>query len=177
VKITLDHNCIIHLTNRTEIGQNVKALITNEKNQCFVVNIGASEMRERGVLPDKYEKFEELLELAKVAHLPRLDPLLIWNVTFWNRCVWATEETRKLDAAIEAILFPRASAIDISSEKIDSPMWRKWLNRQCDIQGMLCHIHNRNEIFLTTDGNFFKKTKLPALLDLGVGQIRHPNEF
>jgi len=51
MKITLDHNCIIHLVNQTEIGTKVKAIISDKGNECFVVNIGASEMREKGVRP------------------------------------------------------------------------------------------------------------------------------
>lgn len=176
MKITLDHNCIINLEGRTEIGEMVEAIVSNENNQCYVVNIGASEMRKKGVRPDRYEKFEELLESAHVAHLPRLNPIKIWDVTFWDRDVWAEGETIKLSAAIEAILFSEAQAIDISLESVDSPMWRKWLNRQCDVQGMWCHIQNRNDIFLTTDGNFTKETKLPKLLALGAGRICHPSE-
>ena len=107
MKITLDHNCIIHLENRTEIGTKVEAIVSDESNQCFVVNIGASEMREKGVRPDRYEKFEELLELAEIARLPRLNPLMIGDVTFWDRCVWADEETIKLAVAIEAALFSK----------------------------------------------------------------------
>lgn len=177
MKITLDHNCIIHLGNRTEIGVRVEAIVSDKSNQCFVVDIGASEMREKGVRPDQYEMFEGLLNSARIAHLPRLTPMKIWDVTFWDRSEWAEEETIKLAAEIEAALFSEAPAIDIASEGIDSPMWRKWLNRQCDVQGMWCHIQNRNEIFLTTDDNFTKKTKLPKLIALGAERICHPNDI
>lgn len=177
MKITLDHNCIINLENHTEIGERVRTIASDESNQCFVVNIGASEMREKGARPDQYEKFEELLGSAGIAHLPRLNPMMISDVTFWDRCIWAEEETIKLAAAIEAALFSEAPAIDIASAGIDSPIWRKWLNRQCDVHSMWCHIQNRNEIFLTTDGNFTKETKLPKLLALGAGRICHPNEI
>ena len=61
MKITLDHNCIIHLGNVTDIGKAVQRIVGSVGNECFVVNIGASEMRAKGVRPDKYEKFEELL--------------------------------------------------------------------------------------------------------------------
>jgi len=77
MKVTLDHNCIIHLSNRTDVGKKIEATVHDKSNQCFVVNIGASEMREQGVRPDQYEKFEELLERAGIAHLPRLHPLMI----------------------------------------------------------------------------------------------------
>lgn len=176
MKITLDHNCIINLENRTATGKIIEAIVCNDSNRCYVVNIGASEMRERGVRPDKYDKFEELLESAHIAHLPRLNPMMISNVTFWGRCVWRGEQSNKLAADIEEALFSKAPAIDISSAPIDSPLWRKWLNRQCDVQGMWCHIKHQNDIFLTTDHNFTKKTKLPRLLALGAGRIRSPED-
>lgn len=174
MRITLDHNCVIHLENRTEIGGRVKGIVSDASNECFVVNIGASEMREKGVRPDQYEKFEELLVSAGIGHLPRLNPMMIWDVTFWDRCVWAEEDTIALATSIEAALFSEAKTIDISSESIGSPNWTKWLNRQCDIQGMWSHIQNRNAIFLTTDDNFTKETKLPKLLELGAGRVCHP---
>ncbi|MGA9665222.1 MAG: hypothetical protein WBQ69_02085 [Gallionella sp.] len=135
------------MENRTQIGKMVEEIISNESNQCYVVNIGASEMREKGVRPDKYENFEALLESACIAHLPKLNPLMILDVTFWDRCVWAGDEAIKLVSAIEDALFSEAPTINIAEISIDSPMWRKWLNRQCDIHGMWCHIKNRNDIF------------------------------
>ena len=95
MKITLDHNCIIDLENRTEIATRIEGIVSDQNNQCFVVNIGASEMRRKGVLPDHYEKFEELLESAQIAHLPRLNPMGIFDVTFWDRCIFADEEMIK----------------------------------------------------------------------------------
>lgn len=175
MKITLDHNCIISLVNRTEIGNKIKEIISFVGNQCFVVNIGASEMRQRGVLPDHYEQFEELLESAQIEKLPRLNPMVILDVTFIDRCVFASHEIVKLANEVEEILFPKKLNVDIGTEGLDSPAGRKWLNRLCDVHTMWCHIHNGNEVFLTTDTNFTKQTKLPKLVALGAGRICHPN--
>jgi len=177
MQVTLDHNCIIHLVDQTEIGKKVESIIHDNHNQCFVVNIGASEMLERGVRPDRYDKFEELLRTAGIPHLPRLNPLLIFDVTFWDRCVWASDETRKLANEIEAVLFGNSEHVDITKVNLESPAAKKWINQMCDVQGMWCHIQNGNEVFLTTDGNFSKKSKLPKLLALGAGRISHPSEL
>jgi hypothetical protein len=56
-------------------------------------------------------------------------------------------------------------------EGLDSLIGTKWLNRLCDAHSLWCHIHYKNELFLTSDGNFMKKTKLPRLLALGAGRI------
>ena len=174
MKVTLDHNCIIHLQNRTDVGKKIKAIVQDEGNQCFVVNIGASEMRKQGVRPDHYEKFEELLDMAGISHLPRLDPFMVWDVTFWDRALWGSDETIKLSDAIKDVLFGNSPSIDIATAGVDSPAGRKWVNRMCDVQSMWCHIHNGNEVFLTTDDNFRKETKLPKLIALGAGRICHP---
>jgi hypothetical protein len=173
MKITLDHNCIIHLDNETECGKRIQEIVSNIDNQCFVVNIGASEMRQKGVLPDHYEKFEQLLRTAGIEHLPRLDPIAISGVTFLNLCVYADGKTGKLSDEIESVLFPNQSKVDVDIAKVgfDSPSGKKWLNHLCDIQTMWCHIHYGNEVFLTSDRNFTKETKWPELLKLGANQI------
>lgn len=171
MKLPLDHNGIIHLEKRTEIGKGVDAIVHDGCNQCFVVNIGASEMREQGVRPDQYEKFEELLEKAGIVDLPRLDPLMIWDITFWDRCVWGSDEMIKLSEAIRDVLFGNSPTINIATVGLDSPLGRRWLNQVCDVQGMWCHIQNGNEVFLTTDNNFMKETKLQKLIALGAMRI------
>jgi hypothetical protein len=177
MKITLDHNCIINLLNRTETGARVRAILANKEYQCFVVNIGASEMREKGVRPDHYDRFEELLESAGIAHLPRLNPMMIVDVTFWDRCILSDDGMVNLATDIEKVLFGEAEKIDIVQVGLDSSAGRKWLNRLCDVHSMWCHIFYKNDIFLTTDKNFRRETKMPRLVVLGAGRISHPNEL
>lgn len=177
MKITLDHNCIINLERKTDIGKQVKTIITNPINQCFIVNIGASEMRKQDIKPEHYELFEELLAKLQIEHLPKLDPMAIFDVTFFNRCIFANEEMVLLAQKIETILFGNSQPIDISKEGLESQSGRKWLNRMCDVHTMWRHIYYANEIFLTTDQNFRKETKLPKLIDLGVRRICHPSEI
>ena len=176
-KVTLDHNCIIHLANRTATGQQVNAIVRDAQYDCYVVNIGASEMLERGVRPDNYETFENLLRLAEIADIPRLDPLLILDVTFWDRCVWSSAELDAQADAIYDVLFGNSSTIDIAAFGLESSEGRQWVNRMCDVQGIWCHLRNANDIFLTTDDNFRKESKLPKLIALGVGKILRPGEL
>ncbi len=174
MKITLDHNCIINLMNHTDIGARMSAILSNKKYECFIVNIGASEMREKGVRPDHYDKFEDLLEIAAIANLPRLNPMMILDVTFWDRCVLADDGMIKLAADIDNVLFGKAQKIDIVLEGLDSSTGQKWLNRSCDVHSMWCHIYYKNDVFLTTDRNFIRETKMPKLIALGAGRICHP---
>lgn len=177
MKVTLDHNCIINLERRTDIGARIKTVLDDPSNECFIVNVGASEMRERGVRPDRYDLFEDLLEIAGIGHLPRLNPMAIYNVTFYDSCVFCDDDTIKLAEDIESALFGSSEPIVIDNETIDSPIWRKWLNRTCDVLSLWCHIQNGNDLFLTTDGNFTKETKLPKLIALGAKRICHPRDL
>jgi hypothetical protein len=173
MKITLDHNCLIDLATGTPTGANIRALIAEPAHEPYVVNIGASEMRERGIRPDRYDLFEQLLSEAGVAHATRLNPALIWDLTFWDRCVWTSPEDTKLIQDIDAVLFGDSDPVDPSAG-LDSPNGRKWLNRICDVQTLWCHIRNGNDLLVTSDRNFMKQTKLPRLLSLGAGAIRSP---
>ncbi|MEJ2147778.1 MAG: hypothetical protein P8020_21900 [Acidobacteriota bacterium] len=82
-----------------------------------MVNIGASEMRQKGITPDHYEKFEELLEKTGIDGLPRLNPIGIFDVTFFDRCVFANEDMKKLVDEIESILFPNQPKIEDKATK------------------------------------------------------------
>jgi hypothetical protein len=165
--ITFDHNCLIHLENGGKEADAIRSILDDSNHQCYVVNVGASEMQRFGVRPDNYASFENFLKLIGAAQLPRLDPLGIWNVTFFDRCLYAGEADQKLLTAIQDILFP----VTLPEEEGDD---RKALNRLCDALTLWCHISYKNDVFLTTDKNFLKSTKLPKLLKLGVGRICLP---
>ncbi|MGY0588423.1 MAG: hypothetical protein ACW7DY_22285 [Paraglaciecola chathamensis] len=176
MKITLDHNCLINLANNTAVGRQVRKIVDSPETECFVVNIGASEMRERGVLPNHYDLFEKFLTGIGLYDLKRINPLAIIDVTYWDHSVRASDGSIELLNDIELILFPNILDGNIADEGIDSKFGRKWLNRICDIHSMWCHINNGNDIFLTADKNFMKKTKLPHLIELGANSIMHPND-
>ena len=101
----------------------------------------------------------------------------IWDVTFWDRDLWCDEQMEARANEIEAILFGESPPIDIAGEPDDSPTVSAWLNRVCDVQSMWCYLHYGNEIFVTSDRNFYKATKLPRLLSLGAGRIARPSEL
>lgn len=177
MKLTLDHNCIIDMVSGNEVGKVLRRIVDSQENECYVVEIGASEMREKGVRPDRYDLFEQLLAQAGIAHLPRLSPMLILAVTFWDRCVWPDGPMIKLAESIESILFGDSPRIDISISGLESQAGRKWLNRLCDIHTMWCHIQSGNDAFLTSDRNFVKESKLPQLVAVGAKRICKPAEL
>ena len=176
MRITLDHNCLIHLENGGGIADCLRAILNNPGHQCFVVNVGASEMQQFGVRPDNYAAFEALLKRIGLAGLPRLDPIGMWNVTFYERSLFTGDADQKLFEAIQAVLFP-SNVPHTDKGEVKKGGDRKVLNRLCDVLAMWCHINYKNEVFVTTDKNFLKKTKLPKLLTLGAGRVCLPHEL
>jgi hypothetical protein len=177
MKLTLDHNVIIDLANESANITHLRDVITNGHCHAHVVEIGASEMRKHGIRPDRYDLFEELLEKAGIRMLPHLTPIMIWDVTFWGHGLWADGTMSSLANEIEQVLFGDATKIDITGEPETSPKFASWLNRVCDVHTMWCHLHYANDVFVTSDRNFHKATKLPRLQALGVGKICRPEEL
>lgn len=177
MKITLDHNVILDLEHGSAKVARLRELLIAEQHQIFVVKIGASEMQKYGVEPGRYDLFEQLLDRAGIGLLPRLTPMLIWDVTFWGHSMWAGKGMVELADAIEDILFGGSPPIDITSQPKGSRNAAKWLNRLCDVHTMWCHLHYANDIFVTSDLNFHKETKLPRLLAFGAGKICKPEDL
>jgi hypothetical protein len=177
MKLTLDHNVLIDLANGSVNVANLRQVLASGTCQAYVVEIGASEMRQKGIRPDRYDLFEELLDQIGLGALPRLMPIMIWDVTFWDHGLWADAAKAALAAEIEQVLFGGSAPLDIQVEPDTSPKFSAWLNRVCDIHSMWCHIHYANDVFVTSDRNFHKLTKLPKLLAMGAGRICRPEDL
>lgn len=177
MKLTLDHNVIIDLANGSENVARIREMLVGGEHKVYVVEIGASEMRKRGIRPDRFDLFEELLDKAGIRDLPRLMPMMIWDVTFWDRALLSDDAMSTLAGKIETVLFGESPRIEIAGEAADSPKFAAWLNRICDVQTMWCHLHHGNDVFITSDRNFHKVTKLPRLIAMGAGRISNPEEL
>lgn len=114
---------------------------------------------------------------ANLESAARLAPMMIWDVTFWDHCLWCNDEMQVLAGDIEQVLFAGSPRIDIANVPEHSPDAAVWLNRVCDVQSMWCHIHYKNGIFVSSDSNFHKATKAPRLLNMGAGRIARPEEL
>ena len=177
MKITLDHNVIIDLANGSANAARLREILDDQQHETYVVEIGASEMRQRGIRPDRFDLFDELLDEAGIRALPRLMPMMIWDVTFWDHGLWSDDAMSNRANEIEVVLFGESPRIEIAGEPEDSSKFATWLNRICDVQTMWCHLHYGNDVFVTSDRNFHKATKLPRLLAMGAGRISKPEEL
>jgi hypothetical protein len=171
MKLTLDHNVVIDLANGSPRIERVRKAIADGSHQVFVVEVGASEMCQRGIEPDRYDLFEQLLQQAGIDSLPRLAPMMIWDVTFWDHGLWSDEQMSAQAKAIEDILFGESLAIDITAESDNSPEVARWLNRICDVQSMWCHLHYQNDIFVTSDSNFSRPQSNHVCSHLGLDEL------
>lgn len=169
MKITLDHNVVLDFVNDSPRVATLREKITKGVYTPCVVEVGASELRERGIQPEHYDQFQTLLREAGLESAPRLAPIAIWDVFFWDHALWSSEEAEAEADRIEGILFGDSPQVEPGS--------RVWLNRKCDVLSMWCHIHYCSDVFVTSDGNFHKATKLPRLIELGAKRIARPEEL
>jgi hypothetical protein len=174
MKITFDHNCVIALEGRTDVRRQIQRIVEDKQYNCFVLNVGASEFPKDGVRPDRYDNFDKLLHRLGIGHLPRLNPIGVVGVTFIGRCIVGDDEMDSLRDEIRSVLFGTGQRLHVADIEVGS---RKWLNRECDVLGMWCHIHYGNDVFLTSDKNFIRKTKKAQLVKLGAGRICSPSEL
>jgi len=177
MKITLDHNCLIDLSNDTAVGKQVRKIIDSKASECFIVNIGASEFRKKGIKPDRYDLFEQFLKDVSLEKLHRINPVGVYGVTFMGFCVYSNKEVDAELKKVWDILFPNRLQLDNQTEGFDSNKGRKVLNQICDVHGMYSHIKSQNDIFLSSDKNFHKDTKKHKLKELGAKDIKQPFEL
>lgn len=185
---TLDTNCIIALDlgrpEATFIHELVRAH-GNGKASVAVVKITASERQKSDDCQDAYlenfAEFETRLKKLGLDGLELLEPMGYWNVGFWDHMLWSDEKMEALERCIHQILFPNkpflwtdfcaANGIDHRSA---APLHRKWLNAKCDVQAFWSHAYRSRDVYVTSDANFHKQSKLPRLAALSGGRIETP---
>ena len=182
VNVTFDTNCIIALEKGERTARDLRRIVdsaTKQRLNLRVVAISASEQpraeTEAGIL-----EFEAKLARAGLAGVEILAPLAIWNVTYWDHCIWGSEEFSEEQRRIHEILFPttpfgygdycRKHNLDPEAARAE----RKWLNRTIDTVLLWTHIHNGGGLLVTSDGNFHGKKEW--LAPLGAGEILTPEE-
>ena len=185
MKFTLDNNCLIAVAKNEPAARQIRILAQahmDARAEVSVLGISASERQSGGGYLSDINDFRLMLDSVGLGHLAIYKPTGICDVTFWDWSVWSTDESMALEQRIHDILFPPwqyhwQSAAAKAGEALDSttgPAYRKWRNRRCDVQGMLAHIMNGGDVFVTTDTHFLKKRV--ALMSLGAGEVLEPSE-
>ncbi|SDG96444.1 hypothetical protein [Pelagibacterium luteolum] len=184
MKFTLDNNCLIAVANDEPAAIDIKAVAqahATGKAEVAMLGISASERQAGGRYLQNIGEFRSKLESIGLGHLTIYKPTGIWGVTFWDWCVYASPESMSLERQIHDAMFPPsefeweavASASGEAIEATTGPAYRRWRNRRCDVQGMLAHILNGGNVFVSSDNHFLRNTQ--SLMELGAGEVLQPS--
>nr|MBA3968078.1 hypothetical protein [Nitrospirales bacterium] len=145
-----------------------------------LVAISASERQKLGDQLETFSEFQERMASLGLGHLPLLFPMMYWDVTYWDECLWADEQMELLERKLHGVLFPGIPHLwqDYCRERGIEPelttLDRKWKNAKCDVLAIWSHAFRKRQVFVTTDRNFHKATKKSKLIGLGAGRIETP---
>jgi hypothetical protein len=153
--------------------QGLAALHAAKRIQLRVVAIAAADRVVGGRIAEDFSDFLAFLGRLGISDAEILLPFAICDITHLDHAILASEADEQLEAEIWGILFPNCPVACPSSGSSDVG---KWLNRKCDSMSMWCHIHYDGDMFVTSDWNFHKPTKIQRLIALGAGRILKPNE-
>ncbi len=180
MRFTLDMNCIIDVETNNEISPFVLELVSlHGKNGINVAisKINASERQKERNYANNFSIFREKLAAIGFESLELLPPIAYMDITYIDNCVWS-DRSDTLEARIHDILFPGIQFLwpdYVKAHKlpIDLPN-NAWRNAKCDVLALWCHIKHGGGVFVTSDRNFHKKTKVKRLQELGAGIITYP---
>src|SRR5207302_1562995 len=148
----------------------------NQKINLRVAAISASERKPNGTYASNFAEFQQKIAAVGLGNIEILAPIAYSGITFSEWSLAADDEMVELERKIQEVLFP---TIDFDYETHnddpnDGKINVKRRNAKCDVLAMWCHITYDGDIFITSDRNFFRKTKKPHLIALGARDILTP---
>lgn len=184
LNVTLDMNCIIDLEQGNSNSVFIKRLIQLNKDRKIslrVVAIGASERMPSGMYAENFAEFQQKIAAVGLGDAEILKPVSYLGMSFLDYCVFAGEETEKLERRIHEALFP---CIDFEYREfckrhnlnLDDEIDHRWRNPKCDTLALWSHIWNHGDVFVTSDNDFHKESVKPRLIAIGAGRILKPEE-
>lgn len=183
-KFTFDTNCIIAIDQGGAEAKAIRALADahlSGKANVAIVAISASEKQSEKTYLNDFGTFQKRLSRLKLDHLEIVLPMAYWDIAFWGHALWTDDTMREKEREIHSVLFSnvefdwqdycRKRSLDPNASPSGD-----WRNRKCDVQAIWSHIHHSRDVFITSDRNFHKLGKKPALIALGAGAIMYPQE-
>jgi hypothetical protein len=168
--LTLDNCCIIDVLDDRPGRLDVEAIVAAHREgraQAYIVTSTASELLRDRTARENYSGFIEVLREAGMDDLPQLPTPATLDFSYLDHCVLVDDDIASLADEIRAVLFgPRQATAT------EAPI--KWRNQTCDVLAMWAHISHSNDIFVTSDRNFHKRTKKDRLAALGAHAILTP---
>jgi hypothetical protein len=180
---TLDTNCLADIAENRLSARAIRKLAeAHASNQAdvAVIAISASERQLNQSYLNNYADFRDRMDSLGLGHLNVVLPMAYWDISFWDHCLWSDDAMQGLERQIHEILFPNVPFFwqDYCQANFIDPSPRaptgKWRNCKCDVQAVWSHIHQKRNVFVTSDRNFHKATKKPVLEALGASHIEYP---
>lgn len=181
---TLDTNCILAVDEGRPEGAFVLKLAEMHKSgtaSVALVAISASEKQKPLRSITNFDQFFDRITRLGLGHLEIIDPMVYWDVSFWDHGLWSDEAMIDLERKIHEILFKgiefdwsvycATRGLDVNDPHPDD----KWRNAKCDVQAFWSHAHRRRDVFVTSDKNFRQASKKPQLVALAGGSIETPD--
>ena len=186
LKLTLDRNCLIDIEDQRPNATYVKSLIeanSTGKASVSVLGITASERSKAGAYSTSYSEFLEWIRSLEAADLNLLKPIGVWDVTYWDWSVSASEEDSKLLAHIHDLMFPGknsswqkyAIAKGVASDNRSSRFYHKWINAHCDAQAVWACIRYEQDALVTSNTKDFQRN-FQKLQGLGLKNAVTPKQ-
>lgn len=178
LKLTLDHNCIISLEVEDENAGAVRELISLHHADRIMVYVGSISASEnvRGADAPSVAAFTERLHRLGIETLPQVMPVARLGMSYLGFAVLGGDDA--LEDRIVSVIHPsHRDYMQFAAEKdVDpsGPMHPKWRNRACDIDGIVAHIRNGHDVFVTSDRHFLDHRV--ELGELGAGAVLTPRE-
>jgi hypothetical protein len=179
---TLDTNCLIDIEKNRPAAVAVRMLADAHAAgtaDVAVIAMSASENQKDGQLLRNFAEFQGYLATLHLAHLNIIDPMMRWDLFFWDHAFWGDDDAMlDLERQIDSILFPNEQSWEdhCRDKGIDpeSNPTGKWRNHRCDVQAIWSHMHSQRQVFVTSDRNFHRKKA--GLIGLGAGRIEYPDD-
>lgn len=184
LKLTLDTNCFIALNiNREPPAGCLRGLLhLHQANKVLVrlSAIGASENQPGGAPPlANFEQFRARLATIGLDGVELLKPPVIWGFAYWGESLWCGDDCLQLAQEIHAAMFPNRDfrlqdrLAAATPSKDPEQVKRAWRRDLCDVLTVWCHIHNDDDILVTSDNDDMLKHR-DQLLRLGAREVLPP---
>lgn len=189
MKLTFDWNCIIEVEKDGPQAAYVRDLVDRHRRGQFEVALlaaSASENSRSKRFPGNATIFVERVSALGWQDLPLVPMPGVWGLSYWDFCYYVEDNDkfmRDMDSLWQAIApnIPKEpedhlpTGVVLSEEVYQSSYLSKWRNTWCDVISAYSHIHERRDIFVTSNTRDFQKNteKLSAL---GMRYISKPLE-
>ena len=103
--VVLDTNCIAEDGEARAEAISVRALADAHSSgtaDVRLVAISASERQKSGGHLETFSEFQDRMASLNLGHLPLLLPMMYWDATYWDECLWA-DPTPRATRAKQAI--------------------------------------------------------------------------